>query len=487
MKRDLGALTAREHDLVVIGGGIHGVATAYDAAQRGLSVALVEASDFGSGVSWNSLKTVHGGLRHLQSAGFAQARESVRERRALLRIAPEIVRPLPFLVPTYGHGLRGREALAVALRLHDLVGRDRNPGLPPEQQIPASRVLSRTEVQQIVPEVGAQGLTGGALWFDAQVTHSERLVMAFCRGAADAGAVLANYVAATGFLLSGTRITGIRARDVEGGGELEVRARMVVIATGPGVDRLLARAEVKSVGSPMLLGMNLVLGRPLVTSHAVGARSGGRYLFLVPWRGRSIVGTAYDPPDAAPEVAVSRFLDEAARAFPWAGLGRGDVTLVHRGLVPARGGSRALETRSRVVDHEAEGGVRGLVSVHSAKLTTARAEAEKAVDLVFRRLGRSAPPCRTATTPLPAARPLGGGAAEQTRVAIREEMAIHLPDVLLRRSDLGTAGAPPQPDLEAATAAAADLSGWDEARAREERQAVRGFYPRTEDPMSPAI
>src|SRR5206468_11997928 len=95
VKRDIGALTAREHDLVVIGGGIHGLATAYDAAQRGLSVALVEAADFGSGVSWNSLKTIHGGLRHLQRGSLAQARESMRERRALLRIAPQIVRPLP--------------------------------------------------------------------------------------------------------------------------------------------------------------------------------------------------------------------------------------------------------------------------------------------------------------------------------------------------------------------------------------------------------
>ena len=160
MKRDLGALTAREHDLVVIGGGIHGAAAAYDAAQRGLLVALVEASDFGSGVSWNSLKTIHGGLRHLQRAGLAQARESVRERRALLRIAPQIVRPLPFLVPTYGHGLHGREALAAGLRLHDLVSHDRNEGLPPEQQIPASRVLSRGGPAD--PEVGP-GLTGGAL------------------------------------------------------------------------------------------------------------------------------------------------------------------------------------------------------------------------------------------------------------------------------------------------------------------------------------
>jgi glycerol-3-phosphate dehydrogenase len=474
MERDLGALTAREHDVVVVGGGIHGVATAYDAAQRGLSVALVEASDFGSGVSWNSLKTIHGGLRHLQRAGLGQARESMRERRALLRIAPEIVRPLPFLVPTYGHGLRGRPVLAAALRLHDVVGLDRNEDVPPHRRIPESRVVSREELKQIVPGLDDPRLTGGAVWFDAQVTHGERLIMAFCHAAADAGAVLANYVAATGFLRSGRAVTGVRARDVEGGGELEIRGRMVVIATGPGVDRLLARAEAKAIAGPMLLGMNLVLRRPLVTTHAVGARSGGRFLFLVPWRDRSMVGTAYDPPTVTPDVSVSRFVEEARRAFPWAGITHGDVSLVHRGLVPARPGGRALETRSRVVDHEAEDGIPGLVSMRGVKLTTARAEAEKAVDLLFRRMGRPAPRCRTATTALRAARPLAGGLADQALSAVREEMAIHLQDVILRRTDAGTAGVPVRQDLDAVASAMAAALRWAEPRARAERESVSG-------------
>jgi glycerol-3-phosphate dehydrogenase len=472
VKRDLGALTAREHDVVVVGGGIHGVATAYDAAQRGLSVALVEASDFGSGVSWNSLKTIHGGLRHLQRADLAQARESMRERRALLRIAPEIVRPLPFLVPTYGHGLHGREAFAAALRLHDLLGLDRNEDVPPERRIPPSRVLTREEVKGIVPGLDDPRLTGGAVWVDAQVTHGERLIMAFCHAAADAGAALANYVAATGFLRSGRAVTGIRARDVEGAGEMEIRGRVVVIATGPGVDRLLGRAEAKPIGGPMLLGMNLVLRRPLVTTHAVGARSGGRFLFLVPWRDRSILGTAYDPPTVTPDVSLSRFVEEARRAFPWAGIGHGDVGLVHRGLVPARPGGRGPATRSRVVDHEAEDGIPGLVSMRGVKLTTARAEAEKAVDLVFRRLGRAVPPSRTAVTVLSAARPPEGGLADQVRRAAREEMALHVADVILRRTDLGTAGPVGKPDVEAVGAAMASALGWDEVKTRAEPEAV---------------
>ena len=310
------------------------------------------------------------------------------------------------------------------------------------------------------------------MWFDAQVTRSERLVMAFCHAAAAAGAVLANYVAATGFTRAGGQVNGVRARDLEGGGELEVRARMVVNATGPGLRRLLAHAGIEPEAEPALLGMNLVLRRPVVKTHAVGARSGARFLFLVPWRDRSILGTAYDRADVAPEAAVLRFLGEAARAFPWAGLELEDVCLVHRGLVPARGGPEALETRSRVVDHEEKHGVRGLVSMRGVKFTTARAEAEKAVDLVVRRLGRSAPPCRTATTPLPAARGLDGSVAEQSLAAVREEMAIHLADVVLRRTDLGTAGPPEKGALDEAARAMASVLGWDEGKTRAEREAV---------------
>ncbi|HWW93867.1 MAG TPA: FAD-dependent oxidoreductase, partial [Vicinamibacteria bacterium] len=175
MKRDLGLLAAREHDLLIVGGGIYGVAAAWDAAQRGLDVALIEGEDFGAGVSWNSLKTIHGGLRHLQRADVGQMRESLRERRALLRIAPELVRPLSFLVPAYGHGIRGREALAAGLWLFDLLGRDRNRGLAPDQRIPPARSLSRRAVLEMIPALPERGLTGGALWTDAQVSSSERL------------------------------------------------------------------------------------------------------------------------------------------------------------------------------------------------------------------------------------------------------------------------------------------------------------------------
>ena len=191
----------------------------------------------------------------------------------------------------------------------------------------------------------------------------------------------------------------------------------------------------------MLRAWNLVLRRSVLRDFAVGGHADGRFLFLVPWRERTIVGTGYDPD--APSGGVRAFLAGAARAFPWAGIVADDVALVHEGLVPGRRGSRALETRSRLIDHEAAEGVRGLVSLRGVKLTTARAEAAKAVALVLRLLSRPAAPCRTAVTPLAAARPLEGSVATQTLRAVREEMAIHLADVVLRRTNLvhrGTAG-----------------------------------------------
>ncbi len=151
MRRDLGLLAEREHDVLVVGGGIYGVAAALDAAQRGLSVALVEREDFASGVSWNSLKTIHGGLRYLQKLDLRRMRESIAERRTFLAIAPDLVRPLQFLIPTSGCGMRSREAMALAFLVNEIVSADRNRGLGFNSRIPRARTLSRTQTLALVP------------------------------------------------------------------------------------------------------------------------------------------------------------------------------------------------------------------------------------------------------------------------------------------------------------------------------------------------
>jgi glycerol-3-phosphate dehydrogenase len=476
VRRDLAALGSDELDLVVVGGGIHGTAAAWDAAQRGLSVALVERDDFGAGTSWNSLKTIHGGLRHLQRGAIALLRESMRERRALLASAPALVRPLPFVVPTYGHGLAGREALALALRANDWLTPDRNHGLPESARIPDGRTVSARRALEMLPGLDGRGLSGAGLFCDAQASSTERLTLGFVHAAADEGARVANHAEAMEVLRSGGRVAGVAIRDALTGTTLEVRARLVLNAAGPWADEMLDRSGLHRPPTPLLRARNLVFHLPPPVPFAVGARSGGRFLFLVPWEGRTLVGTDYQPAGNPPR-DPGAFLAEADRAFPWAGLARSRVTLVHEGLVPGRGGAEGLAMRPRLLDHEVEDGLAGLVSIQGVKLTTARAVAERAVDVVLRRLGRAGPPCRTAVTPLPRARLLEGGLAERTRTAVREEMALSLCDVVLRRLDLGTAGPPSDADLDVVCRVLRDELAWDGDRERGERAALRTTYP----------
>jgi len=471
MKRDIAALTAREHDVVVIGSGVIGAAVAWDAAQRGLSVALVEASDFGSGTSSNSLKTIHGGLRYLQSLDLVRMRQSIAERRALLRIAPELVRPLPFVAPVYGHGKRGREAFGIGLRLNEWLSFDRNRNVPAERILPAGRLLARRQTLELMPGVDATGLTGGALWYDAQVADSERLILAFLLQAADDGAAIANYVEVTGLLRQGARARGVLARDLESGVDVEVHARVVVSAAGPWTENVLALAGIRR-RIPLLRAVNVVVRRPRLAVNALAAPTDDRYVFMIPWRDRTLIGTAYQP-EGSGSVAetVDALLGDARRAFAWAELDPADVTFVHCGLVPGERDANGLWSRDVVRDH-GRTGTGGLISVVGVKYTTARAVAEQVVDLVVQNLGRSVAACRTAVTPLVHARALDGTLVERARQAVTGEMALHLSDLVLRRLDLGAAGPPPPALLGEIAERQARLLDWGDERIAAEKRAL---------------
>ena len=303
MKRDLNALSGATHDLLIVGGGIHGSIAAWDATLRGLRVALIERADFGGATSANSLRIVHGGLRYLQQADFARMRESIRERRAFLRIAPHLVRPLGFLVATHGLSGRSRGAMRVALGIADLVGFDRNRGLDPHRRVPAGRTISRTDCLEICPALETAAITGGAIWYDAQSIDSERLTLGFLLAAAERGMTAANYVEARELIVKNGRIQGARATDHRSGESFEIRAHTVLNAAGPWVERLVRKADADQEASPLAVGVNLVVRRPPI-DLAVGFPSrttasddpvcgGGRYLFMTPWRSSTLIGTAY--------------------------------------------------------------------------------------------------------------------------------------------------------------------------------------------------
>lgn len=476
MKRDLDRLTARTFDVLVVGGGIYGLTIAYDAALRGLAVALLECDDFGSGTSFNHLRTIHGGLRYLQTLDIARARESVRERRTLAVIAPNAVRSVPFVLPLYRSITRGRMTMRAGFALDRMVAFDRNRGLPSSHQLPPGRVISRSEAIDRFPQLGRHGMTGAAVWYDYVTTEADRLTLAFAVAASDTGAVLANHMEAIAPLVEGRRVVGIRASDVETGRELDVAARVTVNATGAAVDRLLTPLRAPT-GIPWLKALNLVTRRA-AGAAALGGRTGsGRNLFLVPWRGRALFGTwesarRHEPGDTSVSSdEIAPFIAELNEAFPSLGLTPADVTLVHRGLVPAIAGTDgrvSVQGHGQVRDH-ASAGIEGIVSVAGAKYTAARAVAERVTDRLLAKLRHPAVACRTAVTPLP---------VQQGDVvrAVRHEMARTLRDVVIRRTPIGSLGDPGDAEIErVATVVAAEL-GWSPDRTRREIEDVRRFY-----------
>jgi glycerol-3-phosphate dehydrogenase len=479
--RDLPRLAEREFDVLVTGGGIYGLTLACDAAQRGLSVALVERSDFGGATSFNHLKTLHGGLRYLQSADLPRMRESIRERRAFARIAPRFVAPVMFAMPTQPSLTRSALAMKMAFALDAMIAADRNVGVGPAHRLPSGRVATGSECRDLF-ENAIEPVASAAVWHDYETTDGDRLTFAFAKAAAQHGAVLANYTEASGLLLKGGRAAGVEARDVFTGERFAIRARVVVNAAGPWSATLLRQAGLDATW-PLLKAMNLVTSRPARRAALVASMRGGRGLVMLPWRGRTVIGTSESGDARQPDDQdvrrgeVLAFLRDINETFPALGLHEDDITLVHRGIVPAavNGGGLTLAGRSRIIDH-ATGGVRDLVTIVGVKYTTARAVAQRAVDVVLQKLGRGAVGCRTASTLLPGAGMDDRDPADPVAHAIEDEMAQTLSDVVVRRTGLGAAGYPGDDVADNIALRMQQALGWTDSRRIDELRALKAFY-----------
>jgi glycerol-3-phosphate dehydrogenase len=516
----LAALPGAARDLLVVGGGITGAGVARDAALRGLSVALVERSDWAAGTSSRSSKLIHGGVRYLQQGDLGLVREAAAERAVLRRIAPHLTLPLQMVIPTYSRAAQAK--LGVGLWTFERVA---TIGADERHEL-----WSREEALRREPTLDGTRLHGAAV-FTEYLTDDARLVLDTVRGAHEAGALCVNHAEVRG--LAGGEVT---LRDTLGGATRRVRARMVVNAAGPWVDEVRRLA-----GAPLGARLHLTKGVHLVVrhqrlpvSHAVVMRARDRRsVFAVPRGAHTYLGTTdtdYGPPAAHPEVtaADADYLLEAARAtFAGPPLRREDVVAAWAGLRPLlhQEGKPPSEIsrRDEIMDSRD-----ALVSIAGGKLTTHRRMAERVVDLVCRRLGRRGVACRTADVPLPGgemtpeellllARTLrerlprlppggaerlvrlyGAGAArllarteEDPRLAERlpgptgllraeiaqaldEEMALTLEDVLERRTRVLLFDAHQGLDaVEEAAAMAAARLGWDGARTEREIDAYR--------------
>ena len=404
----LAALERDSYDLVVVGGGITGAGVALDAASRGYSVALVERSDFASGTSSRSSKLIHGGLRYLQNFDLGLVREALLERSQLVKLAPHLVKPLPFLVPSFG-GKRPDRLLGMGLNMYDAMswrrGRDEDTEWSPARH----RTVDGAEAVKMLPSLANREPTAAYLFYDCQ-TDDVRLVLTVLGEAERFGAVLANGCEVTGLVERDGRASGVLVRDTAGGGEFEVAATNVVNATGVWADRLRPDELYREEEVPRIRpsrGTHVILSRDslAVDAGVIVPAAGGRTVFVLPWLGRTLIGTTdndYEERDLDHVPASGADVDyllEAVNSFFATDLGADDLTGAYAGVRPliSTGDPKKSVDISRKAElYETSS---GLVTITGGKLTTWRRMAKMAVDRLVEREGREAP-CRTHEIPL---------------------------------------------------------------------------------------
>jgi len=394
--RNIAALQEGGFDLLVIGGGIYGSWTACDAAQRGLKVALIERDDWGAGTSQSSSKLIHGGLRYLEHYEFALVRHALAERRVLSRLAPHLVRPLNFVVPVWKGARVGRMQLLAGLTLYDFLATGKQP-------VPRFKSFSRKKLLAAHPYLDEAGLKGGLRYGDCQEDDA-RMTLFVVAAAQAAGAVCANAVAADELLFDGDRCIGAQLRDTETGKRFALRAACVVNAGGPWAHRLPGAAP---PAVKLVKGVHLVLPAipGLEDAFLLTAPSDGRVFFVIPWNGRTLVGTTESQVDDATGIAVedaeARYLLDAVNALmPGLGWTADDVIgrfAGVRSLQAEDADSLAAVSREFTVLTPRP----GLVWPLGGKYTTARCDAVEIVDRVFDSLRLPAVESRSDRTPLP--------------------------------------------------------------------------------------
>ncbi|MBG6182229.1 glycerol-3-phosphate dehydrogenase [Arthrobacter sp. CAN_A214] len=424
----------RELDILIVGGGVVGVGSALDAATRGLTTGIVEARDWSSGTSSRSSKLIHGGLRYLEMLDFALVQEALKERGLLIqRIAPHLVRPVPFLYPLTRRFVE-RPYVGAGIALYDAMSMSGGNS----RGVPFHKHLSRKGTLRAAPSLKDNAMVGSIRYYDAQVDDA-RYVVNMVRTASHYGAKAANRVSVVDFLREGERVVGARVKDHESGEEFSIRAKQVVNATGVWTDETQAmvtdRGQLKVRASK---GIHLVVPRDRFQS-TVGLilRTEKSVLFVIPWGRHWIIGTTDTDwhLDKAHPAATSKDIDyvlEHVNRVLKRPLTREDVEGVYAGLRPLLAGendSTAKLSREHVVAHP----VPGLVVVAGGKWTTYRVMAKDAVDEATRALDERVPDSVTESVPLLGAE--GYKAAWNARGNMADDAGVHVARVehLLQR------------------------------------------------------
>lgn len=412
-------VTQQAFDLIVIGGGINGAGVARDGALRGLKTLIIDKADFCGGTTSWSTRLIHGGLRYLEYFEFALVRESLKEREILLSTAPHLVDPLLLTIPVYGDRSRPYWKIQAGMLLYDLFSYDKT--------LPTHRMLPKAKFRQLFRHIDPDGLKGGAQYYDAQVAYAERLALENIISAEAAGATVLNYVEVSQLHRRGDRITGLGCKDVITGETYDVQTSengVVINTSGPWVDAVLKCGDEDGKAAPIgttrkiggTKGSHIIVepfpGAPQESALYVEAKSDGRPFFIVPFLGMVLIGTTdlrytgnLDVVKADDD-EIDYLLKETNLIIPTAQLNREDIKFTYSGVRPlpySDSKSTSGITRSHILyDHTKEGAT-NLISLIGGKITTYRQVGEEAVDQVYRKQGRTAPPCSTRKRPLPGA------------------------------------------------------------------------------------
>jgi len=401
MKRFIEENTGAAFDLIIVGGGITGAAVAYDAASRGFSVALLEKDDFGWATSAATSKLIHGGLRYLQNLELGLVRESLRERRIMANIAPNLIYPIQFLVPGYGDMRRNKWILRAGLTVYDILSFDRAMTWDKSKRIPHHFWLSKEKIVAMEPEVRAQGMTGGSIYYDSQSIYPERLTLAFVKSAVKHGAKVSNYAKVVEFLFSSeNKVCGVKVEDRLSGKTVNVNGTLVINCGGPWADIILNLADKTGESKHKIKrseGIHIITKR-FKTKHAVVMWTpAGRHFFTIPWRGYQLVGTTDRQYEGSPdEYRVTKKSIEELIVDTNDSIGDGklkyeDVKFAFGGLRPLvdkqTEGTYESSRKYEIYDNSSDG-YDGLITVEGGKYTTSRHLAQSVLEMVEKKLNR---------------------------------------------------------------------------------------------------
>jgi len=387
MARTFTALDSGIFDVLVIGGGITGAGIARDAAMRGMRIAIVDKGDWASGTSSKSSRLVHGGIRYLERGEIGLVRESVREREILLRIAPELVKPLEFTWPVYRGARLPKWKLRMGLTVYDmLAGKARGR---------RHRALNRDGVLALEPELRGQNLVGGMSYFDA-ATDDAGLTRANVKSAIAHGAVAVNFAKVESITATAGKGDGALVRDALDGGSARVSARVIVSATGPW--------QAKGTKGSHIVVPRLRVGNQFAVTMI--SPDDGRVMFTLPSGDCTVIGTTDLRTDESPDdvkisdAEIAYLLRAANFYFPDAHLTPDDVTSTWAGIRPLAAAPPGTSPSSISREHRISRDSKGMIVVTGGKLTTYRSMAAEVVDEIEKRLRRSHVACTTDTVPL---------------------------------------------------------------------------------------